>query len=96
MQTLFRQGAFKGRTLREAYFVERDIATTIHDGVCRSIVIVKVRQMAGHVETKEEIVNLFSVNTERFDSYENFEFRVKWDGTWPVSARSALRGAPPT
>lgn len=24
----------------------------------------------------------FSVNTERFDPYKNFKFRVKWDGRY--------------
>jgi phage tail-like protein len=35
----------------------------------------------------------FSVNTERFDPYKNFKFRVKWDGRYVagVSKISALK-----
>ncbi len=35
----------------------------------------------------------FSVNTERFDPYKNFKFRVKWDGKYVagVSKVSALK-----
>jgi phage tail-like protein len=35
----------------------------------------------------------FSVNTERFDPYKNFKFRVKWDGRYVagISKISALR-----
>lgn len=35
----------------------------------------------------------FSVNTQRFDPYKNFKFRVKWDGKYVagVSKVSALR-----
>ena len=35
----------------------------------------------------------FSVNTERFDPYKNFKFRVKWDGNYVagVSKVSALK-----
>jgi phage tail-like protein len=35
----------------------------------------------------------FSVNTERFDPYKNFKFRVKWDGRYVagVSKVSALK-----
>ena len=35
----------------------------------------------------------FSVNTHRFDPYQNFKFRVKWDGRYVagVSKVSALK-----
>ena len=35
----------------------------------------------------------FSVNTERFDPYKNFKFRVKWDGRYVagISKASALK-----
>ena len=35
----------------------------------------------------------FSVNTQRFDPYKNFKFRVKWDGKYVagVSKISALK-----
>ena len=38
----------------------------------------------------------FSVNTERFDPYKNFKFRVKWDGRYVagVSKVGALKRRP--
>jgi len=38
-------------------------------------------------------VTEFSVNTQRFDPYKNFKFRVKWDGRYVagVSKVSALK-----
>ncbi|MEA2658099.1 MAG: hypothetical protein QOF64_684, partial [Candidatus Binatota bacterium] len=35
----------------------------------------------------------FSVNTQRFDSYKNFKFRIKWDGRYVagVSKIGALK-----
>ena len=65
MQTLFRQGAFQGKSPREAYFVKCDKETTTQNDVDRGIVnvvvgfaplkpaefvIVKIQQMAGQVE----------------------------------------------
>jgi phage tail sheath protein FI len=62
MQTLFRQGAFQGRTPREAYFVQCDRETTTQDDINRGIVnivvgfaplkpaefvILKIQQIAG-------------------------------------------------
>ena len=62
MQTLFRQGAFAGKTPREAYFVKCDKETTTQDDINRGIVnivvgfaplkpaefvIIKLQQMAG-------------------------------------------------
>jgi hypothetical protein len=66
MQSLFRQGAFAGRTPREAYFVKCDRETTTQDDVNRGIVnilvgfaplkpaefvIIKIQQMAGQIQT---------------------------------------------
>jgi phage tail-like protein len=34
------------------------------------------------VATKEIQMAKFSVNTERFDPYRNFKFKVKWDGQY--------------
>jgi len=34
---------------------------------------------------------IFSVNTQRFDPYKNFKFRVKWDGKY-VAAVSKVGG----
>ncbi|MGQ0571099.1 MAG: phage tail sheath family protein, partial [Armatimonadota bacterium] len=66
MQGLFRQGAFAGRTPREAYFVKCDRETTTQDDVNRGIVnilvgfaplkpaefvIIKIQQMAGQIQT---------------------------------------------
>jgi phage tail sheath protein FI len=65
MQTLFRQGAFQGKSPREAYFVKCDKETTTQNDVDRGIVnivvgfaplkpaefvIVKIQQMAGQLE----------------------------------------------
>jgi len=62
MQGLFRQGAFQGRTPREAYFVKCDRETTTQDDINRGIVnivvgfaplkpaefvIIKIQQLAG-------------------------------------------------
>jgi phage tail sheath protein FI len=66
MQNLFRQGAFQGRTQREAYFVKCDRETTtqndINLGVVNIVVgfaplrpaefvVIKIQQMAGQVES---------------------------------------------
>jgi len=65
MQNLFRQGAFQGRTPREAYFVKCDRETTIQNDINLGIVnilvgfaplkpaefvIIKLQQMAGQVQ----------------------------------------------
>ncbi|HEX8237083.1 MAG TPA: phage tail sheath C-terminal domain-containing protein [Abditibacteriaceae bacterium] len=66
MQTLFRQGAFQGKTPREAYFVKCDRETTtqtdINLGIVNIVVgfaplkpaefvIIKIQQMAGEIPT---------------------------------------------
>ncbi len=66
MQNLFRQGAFAGRTPREAYFVKCDKETTTQNDVNLGIVnivvgfaplkpaefvIIKIQQMAGQIQT---------------------------------------------
>jgi phage tail sheath protein FI len=66
MQGLFRQGAFQGRTPREAYLVKCDKETTTQDDINRGIVnilvgfaplkpaefvIIKISQLAGEVQT---------------------------------------------
>jgi phage tail sheath protein FI len=66
MQGLFRQGAFAGKTPREAYFVKCDRETTTQDDINRGVVnilvgfaplkpaefvIIKIQQMAGQIET---------------------------------------------
>ncbi len=66
MQGLFRQGAFQGRSPREAYFVKCDKETTTQNDINRGIVnievgfaplkpaefvIIKIQQMAGEIET---------------------------------------------
>ena len=65
MQNLFRQGAFQGRTPRDAYFVKCDAETTTQDDINRGIVnivvgfaplkpaefvIIRFQQMAGNIE----------------------------------------------
>jgi uncharacterized protein len=65
LDTLFRKGAFAGRTPREAYFVKCDAETTTEDDIANGIVnvvvgiaparpaefvIVKIQQMAGQFE----------------------------------------------
>jgi phage tail sheath protein FI len=65
MHTLFRQGAFQGRTPREAYLVKCDRDTTTQDDINRGIVnivvgfaplkpaefvIIKIQQLAGQVQ----------------------------------------------
>jgi phage tail sheath protein FI len=65
MQNLFRQGAFQGRTPREAYFVKCDKETTTQNDINLGIVnilvgfaplkpaefvIIKIQQMAGQIE----------------------------------------------
>jgi uncharacterized protein len=65
MQSLFRQGAFQGRTPQEAYFVKCDSETTTQDDINRGIVnivvgfaplkpaefvIISLQQMAGQLE----------------------------------------------
>ena len=66
MQTLFRQGAFQGKTPREAYFVKCDSETTTQNDINAGIVnivvgfaplkpaefvIIKIQQLAGQIET---------------------------------------------
>jgi uncharacterized protein len=66
MQNLFRQGAFQGRTPREAYFVKCDKETTTQNDINLGIVniivgfaplkpaefvIIKIQQMAGEIQT---------------------------------------------
>jgi phage tail sheath protein FI len=66
MHNLFRQGAFQGKTPRDAYFVKCDKETTTQDDINRGIVnivvgfaplkpaefvIIKIQQKAGQVET---------------------------------------------
>jgi hypothetical protein len=66
MQNLFRQGAFQGRTPREAYFVKCDKETTTQNDINLGIVnilvgfaplkpaefvIIKIQQMAGQIPT---------------------------------------------
>ncbi|CAN5908709.1 hypothetical protein BH23GEM7_BH23GEM7_23920 [soil metagenome] len=66
MQNLFRQGAFQGRTPREAYLVKCDRETTTQDDINRGIVnilvgfaplkpaefvIIRIQQLAGQIET---------------------------------------------
>lgn len=66
MQGLFRQGAFQGKTPREAYFVKCDKETTTQNDIDKGIVnivvgfaplkpaefvIIKLQQMAGQLET---------------------------------------------
>ena len=66
MHNLFRQGAFQGKTPREAYFVKCDEETTTQNDIDRGIVnilvgfaplkpaefvIIKISQIAGQVET---------------------------------------------
>ena len=65
MQDLFRQGAFQGRTPREAYFVKCDKETTTQSDINKGIVnilvgfaplrpaefvVIKIQQMAGQTE----------------------------------------------
>jgi phage tail sheath protein FI len=65
MQTLFRQGAFQGRSPREAYFVKCDSETTTQDDINRGVVnilvgfaplkpaefvIIQIQQMAGQLQ----------------------------------------------
>jgi phage tail sheath protein FI len=65
MQTLFRQGAFQGKTPREAYFVKCDKETTTQNDINLGIVnvlvgfaplkpaefvVIKLQQMAGQIE----------------------------------------------
>jgi hypothetical protein len=66
MQSLFRQGAFQGKTPREAYLVKCDRETTTQDDINRGVVnivvgfaplkpaefvIIKIQQLAGQIET---------------------------------------------
>jgi len=66
MQNLFRQGAFQGRSPREAYFVKCDSTTTTQNDIDRGIVnilvgfaplkpaefvIIKIEQIAGQIQT---------------------------------------------
>jgi uncharacterized protein len=66
MNTLFRQGAFQGKTPREAYLVKCDRETTTQDDINRGVVnilvgfaplkpaefvILKIQQLAGQIQT---------------------------------------------
>ena len=66
MHTLFRQGAFQGKTPRDAYFVKCDSETTTQDDINRGIVnilvgfaplkpaefvVIQIQQMAGQIQT---------------------------------------------
>lgn len=80
MQNLFRQGAFQGKTPREAYFVKCDKETTTQNDINQGIVNVLV----GFAPLKPaEFV---------IDPYKNFKFRVKWGGRYVagISKVSAL------
>jgi phage tail sheath protein FI len=65
MHTLFRQGAFQGKTPKDAYFVKCDSETTTQDDINRGIVnilvgfaplkpaefvIIRLQQMAGQIQ----------------------------------------------
>ena len=65
MQSLFRQGAFQGKTPREAYFVKCDKETTTQDDINRGVVnilvgfaplkpaefvVIQIQQMAGQIQ----------------------------------------------
>lgn len=65
LHTLFRQGAFKGRTPREAYYVKCDADTTTEQDIAQGVVnvvvgfapvrpaefvVVKIQQIAGQFE----------------------------------------------
>jgi phage tail sheath protein FI len=66
LQSLFRQGAFQGKTPKEAYFVKCDRETTTQDDINKGIVnilvgfaplkpaefvVIKIQQMAGDIQT---------------------------------------------
>lgn len=66
MQSLFRQGAFQGKTPAEAYFVKCDKETTIQDDINKGIVnivvgfaplkpaefvVIKIQQISGQIQT---------------------------------------------
>jgi phage tail sheath protein FI len=66
LQSLFRQGAFQGRTPREAYFVKCNAETTTQDDINRGIVnihvgfaplkpaefvVIRIQQIAGQIQT---------------------------------------------
>ena len=66
MHSLFRQGAFQGKTPKEAYFVKCDRETTTQDDINRGIVniivgfaplkpaefvVIKIQQIAGQIQT---------------------------------------------
>jgi phage tail sheath protein FI len=66
MQSLFRQGAFQGKTPRDAYFVKCDSETTTQTDIDHGIVnilvgfaplkpaefvVIKIQQLAGQIET---------------------------------------------
>ena len=66
MQSLFRQGAFQGKTPREAYFVKCDSETTTQNDIDHGVVnilvgfaplkpaefvVIKIQQLAGQIET---------------------------------------------
>jgi uncharacterized protein len=66
MHTLFRQGAFQGKTPREAYLVKCDSETTTQDDINRGVVnilvgfaplkpaefvVIKLQQLAGQIQT---------------------------------------------
>jgi hypothetical protein len=66
MQSLFRQGAFQGKTPKEAYLVKCDSETTTQDDINRGVVnilvgfaplkpaefvIIKIQQLAGQIDT---------------------------------------------
>jgi uncharacterized protein len=65
MHTLFRQGAFQGKTPRDAYFVKCDSETTTQDDINRGVVnvvvgfaplkpaefvVIRIQQMAGDIQ----------------------------------------------
>ena len=103
MHNLFRQGAFQGKTPREAYFVKCDKETTTQNDINLGIVnilvgfaplkpaefvIIKLQQMAGQIAGLRRKPWLSSASiTQRFDPYKNFKFRV--NGTADMSPGSA-------
>ena len=90
MHSVFRQGAFAGRTPRDAYFVKCGKATMTEADVNLGIVNILVG-FAPLKPAEFVVIKIQQVTGQnRFDPYKNFKFRVKWDGRY-VAGFSSMR-----
>jgi phage tail-like protein len=99
LHELFRQGAFQGRTDREAYFVACDASTTTQADIDAGVVTIEIG--FAPLKPAEFVVLRIRQRTAlpgvpaRTDPYRNFKFQVRFDSVY-VAGMSAASGLEPT